>query len=95
MKQARLSAREAIGTGYEQKLQRLIAEGRFIHPLDGDRPSFADLAHALARWGWLGRAPLIKSEVSELLSWLNNVWGMIQGLGSRATVCYSVTVVLI
>ncbi|CAE7288819.1 unnamed protein product [Symbiodinium sp. CCMP2592] len=46
---ARLSAREAIGTaGYEQKLQRLITEGRFIHPLDGDRPSFADLAHALA-----------------------------------------------
>ena len=55
MKQARLSAQEAIGTaGYEQKLQRLISEGRFIHPLDGDRPSFADLAHALARSGWLG-----------------------------------------
>ncbi|CAE7865323.1 unnamed protein product [Symbiodinium sp. KB8] len=64
---ARLSAREAIGTGYEQKLQRLIAEGRFIHPLDGDRPSFADLAHALARCcGLVPEQPVRAGKAEEL-----------------------------
>eukprot|EP00439_Symbiodinium_sp_Y106_P071651 s299_g12.t3 len=59
---------EAIGTaGYEQKLQRLISEGRFIHPLDGDRPSFADLAHALARCcGLVPEQPVRAAKAEEL-----------------------------
>ena len=68
LKQARLDTQGPMGTtGHKQKLQRLLAEGRFVHPLDDEQPSFADLAHALARLGVWGLKGTIASRRFEWL----------------------------
>ena len=64
---AESSLKQARRESQSQKLQRLLDEGRLIHPLDGEQPSFADLAHALARCcGLVPEHPVRAGKAQEL-----------------------------